>query len=99
MDLEQQKPPIQISDVDWVVDDEVENYTIVGKIENTTDIPISNCKITVNFYNKANELIGTKFTILSRNEPFRKGEKYSFNISGQHKKEYAFVNYLIESWQ
>ncbi|MCZ7585274.1 MAG: FxLYD domain-containing protein [Deltaproteobacteria bacterium] len=89
--------PIEILDVDWNID-EVDNYTILGKIRDNTDIPVANVKISVNFFTKDGELVETKSTVVSGSQPFKRGQQYSFSIRGNSDKEFNFFTTQVESW-
>jgi len=95
--LREGQAPIQILDVDWNVD-EMSSYTILGKIENVTEIPVSNVKIIVNFFNKDGQFIKAKSTIVSAKKPFQRGKAYSFSVRGDYEEDFSFITTQVESW-
>lgn len=90
--------PIEIREVSWVVD-ELNNYTIVGRVRNVTTLPIKNVKISVLFYDENHKLAGTKSTLVSPTVPLKKDEDYPFNITGLNEANFKMADYRVETWQ
>ncbi len=90
--------PVRISDVNWFVD-EIDNFTIVGQIENLTDRPIESVKVIVDFYDADSNLVHSKSSLIRTNTSFRIGHPQNFNLSGKHEKKYMGVDYRIANWR
>ncbi len=91
--------PVHIMDsVKWYVD-EIDNYTIVGQIENMTDMPIESVKIVIDFYDADNNRIDTKTSNIRTDKSFTKGNPQNFSISGKHEKTFMGIDYRIAGWR
>ncbi|MBZ0273836.1 FxLYD domain-containing protein [bacterium] len=88
---------VKMTDLDWNVD-EVNNFTVVGKIVNLTDERITNVKVNVNFFDDAGHLISTREVIVSGNQPFRKNVAYNFSLRGNYDNDFNHVSAQVASW-
>lgn len=82
---------IDILDVNWTID-EVGNYTISGKVLNLTDLPLSDIKIIITFYDENNNVVDQRKTIVATDSPLRKNLPVPFVFIGKNEKNFNFVN-------
>jgi len=100
--------PIRFIDVTWIVD-EIDNFTIIGKIENMSEYPLKDIKIQVNFYDreeiccdeKGNQHlpISSTETWVAREKPLVAGVKKKFIITGKYEKNFKKIRYRIVSYE
>ena len=100
--------PIRFIDVNWIVD-EIDNFTIIGKIENLSEIPLKNIKIQINFYDRE-ELccdengnphppIMNRETWVAREKPLVAGVEQKFIITGKYERSFKKIRYRIVSFE
>ena len=100
--------PVRFIDVNWIVD-EINNFTIIGKIENMSDIPLRNIKIQVNFYDreelccdeegKKHKPVMTRETWVARDKPLVAGVEKRFVITGKYEKNFKKIRYRVVSYE
>jgi hypothetical protein len=96
--------PIRFIDVNWIVD-EIDNFTIIGKIENLSEYPLRNIKIQVNFYDreeaccdengKKHSPVMSRETWISREKPLPSGVERKFIITGKYESNFKRIGYRI----
>jgi Bacterial SH3 domain len=100
--------PIRFIDVNWVVD-EIDNFTIVGKIENMSDRPLKNIKIQVDFYDReeiccdkhgnTHRPVMSESSWEAREKPLVAGIEEKFVIIGKYDKQFKKIKYRIVSFE
>lgn len=100
--------PIRFIDVNWVVD-EIDNFTIIGKIENMSDIPLRNIKLQVAFYDREelccdekgdpHQPIMTRETWVAQEKPLVAGVETRFIITGKYEQNFKKIRYRIVSYE
>lgn len=100
--------PIRFIDVNWIVD-EIDNFTIIGKIENLSDFPLRNIKIQVNFYDREEACcdangrdhapVMSSETWVSREKPLATGVERKFIITGKYETNFKKIRYRIVSYE
>jgi len=103
-----EKMPIEFVDVDWFFD-EIDNFTIIGKIQNTSEVPLKNIKIQVDFYDReviccddqGNPFkpVMTKETWVAQDKPLVAGVEQKFVIIGKYDKRFKKIKYRISSYE
>ena len=100
--------PIRFIDVNWVVD-EIDNFTIVGLVENMADRPLRNVKIQVDFYDREeiccdergnpHPPVMTESTWVAREKPLVSDVEEKFIIIGKYDKQFKKIKYRIVSFE
>lgn len=100
--------PIRFIDVNWIVD-ELDNFTIIGKIENLSEVPLKNIKIQVNFHSREDLCcdengnphppVITRETWVAREKPLVAGVEQKFIITGKYEKNFKKIRYRIVSYE
>lgn len=86
-----------VVDANWIVD-EVENFTIIGTVNNLTDIPLRNVRLAIDFYDDNHKRLDRRIVSVSPDKPLTKDNPKSFYYTGKYKGKYTYVKYYIESF-
>ena len=80
--------PIKIENVRFIVD-EIENFTIAGEVHNTSDVPIPDIRVAINFYDSEGRKVADKIRYINPDKPLPPGAYKSFLYVGRFEGGYT----------